>query len=53
MGEDGDFEEDDESDGSSSSSSESSDEEDAKPRAKTVRSIIHEVGFALGFRKRE
>lgn len=49
MGEDGDFEEDDESDGSSSSNSESSDE----PRAKTVRSIIHEVGFALGFRKRE
>jgi len=45
MGEDDDFEEEDESDGGSSS--ESSDEEDAKPRAKIVRSIIHEVRLAL------
>lgn len=45
MGEDDDFEEEDESDGSGSTS-ESSDEEDAQPRAKTVRSIIHEVGLS-------
>lgn len=30
-----------------SSSSESSDVEDARPRAKTVRSIIHEVGLTV------
>lgn len=47
MGEDEDFEEEDESD-DSGSSEESSEEEDAKPRGKTVRSIIHEVA-GLGF----
>lgn len=44
MGEDEDFEDDSDV---SSCSSERSDKEDARPRAKTVRSIIHEVGLAL------
>ena len=35
----------------SSCSSESSNEDDARPHAKTVRSVIHEVGLAL-FEKR-